>query len=387
MWRFIGLAAVIVVVVGLGLSFIEVSNGEISANVIVSFPETDLSNYAQAIEPWDWQFPHDHGAHPEFQTEWWYYTGNLAAEDGRRFGFQFTVFRRAIQPLLVTTDSEWRSNQVYMAHFTVSDVEAEQFYHGERYSRGGAGLAGAAVDPLYRVWLEDWQVQALNEGATLLQMQAAADDFAIDFTLEQTKPPAFQGNNGLSAKSAEVGNASYYYSLTRLMTEGTITIGDEAYAVEGFTWMDHEFSTSALGDDAQGWDWFGLIFDEGYELMVGQIRNVDQTLSPIFGGLLVDPEGNTLYLAADTFNIEALDTWQSEHTGAVYPSGWLITIEADAIGQADDIELQLTPLALDQELNTGNIAYWEGAVQVEGDFNGYGYAELTGYTQAMTGRF
>ncbi len=387
MWRFVGLAVVSVVVVGLGLSLIEVNDGEISANVVMAFPETDLAQYAQAIEPWDWQFPRDHSTHPEFQTEWWYYTGNLAAEDGRRFGFQFTVFRRALQPLLATTNSEWRSNQVYMAHFTVSDIEAEQFYHGERYSRGGAGLAGAEVDPLYRVWLEDWEVQAINENATLLQMRAALDDFAIDFTLEQTKPPAFQGDKGLSSKSTAIGNASYYYSLTRLITKGTMIIGDEAYAVEGFTWMDHEFSTSALGKDAKGWDWFGLIFDEGYELMVGQIRNTDQTVSPIFGGLLVDPEGNTLYLAADTFNIEALDTWQSKHTDAVYPSGWTITIEADVLGQADIIELHLTPLVLDQELNTGNIAYWEGAVQVKGDFNGYGYAELTGYTQAMTGRF
>ena len=387
MWRFIGLGIVIIIVAGLGFSLIDVSTGEISADVVIEFPETDTSQFAQAIDPWDWQFPRDHGAHPKFQTEWWYYTGNLADEDGRRFGFQFTVFRRAIQPLTIASDSEWRSRQVYMAHFTVSDPDNENFYHSERYSRGGAGLAGAEGEPTYRVWLEDWEVMATNEDATQLKMNATTQDVAIDFTLEQTKPPAFQGENGLSSKSAEVGNASYYYSLTRLLTEGTLTIDDMRYEVTGLTWMDHEFSTSALGADAQGWDWFGLIFDEGYELMVGQIRNIDDSHSPIFGGLLVYPDGNTLYLPADTFTIEAINTWRSPHTDAVYPSGWTITIDGARLDQNNDIELRVIPLAEDQELNTGDIAYWEGAVQVEGSFNGYGYAELTGYTDAMTGRF
>ena len=382
MWRFVLLGLVVIVIVLFGFSLVDMGEGDVSATALISSPEMDTSGYAQAVDPWGWQFPRDHGPHPEFQTEWWYYTGNVVNDTGRRFGFQFTIFRRAITPTTVNTGSEWRTGQVYMAHFTISDIADEAFYHGERYSRGSADLAGATVDPVYRVWLEDWQVQALNTDVTLKQITAMGDGFGIDVTLEQVKPIAFQGDNGLSPKSKEPGNASYYYSLSRLVTSGTVTIGTESFAVSGNTWMDHEFSTSALSQNAVGWDWFGLIFDEGYELMVGKIRRTDIGREPGFGGLLIFPDGSTRYLEASDFEIEASGTWESPHTGAVYPAGWTITIQTDDL----DKRLRVTPLMSDQELHNGDIAYWEGAVRVEGDFNGYGYAELTGYADVMTGR-
>jgi predicted secreted hydrolase len=393
MWRFIGLGFAVILIVVAGLSLIEGGDGDISASAAMTLPDLDISGYARTNGPRAWTFPDDHGAHPEYQTEWWYYTGNLADRNGRRFGFQFTIFRRAISPYPTESDSEWRTGQIYMAHFTVSDIETGQFFYDQRFARGGANLAGATVRPRYRVWLEDWQIVAQNDSATQLQILAQSADFAVELSLEQIKPPALQGDNGLSAKSNQPGNASYYYSLSRLTTEGTVTIHSQAYTVTGNTWMDHEFSTSALGADARGWDWFGLIFDNNTELMIGQIRLIDGGREPAFGGLLIYPDGTTRQLEASDFVIEPTMTWESPHTGAVYPAGWHVTVhdlsvDASARFQdGGDLRFTITPLMADQELYGANVAYWEGAVRVQGEVTGYGYGELTGYAGSMTGRF
>ena len=384
-WRIAGILLGVLLVVVFGLSLVEPA-GDTALRARTQFeaaaPPGTINGYARAIEPWDWQFPRDHGAHPDFQTEWWYYTGNLATADGRRFGYQFTIFRRAISPRQPLSDSEFRTRDIYMAHFTISDIASEDFYHAVRFSRAAAGLAGADADPVYRVWLEDWQVAAENDDATLQRIEAAADGFALNIQLEQVKPPALQGERGLSPKSGEIGNASYYYSLTRLAAEGTIHIGGEAFAVDGSSWMDHEFSASALGKDAQGWDWFGLIFDNNTELMVGQIRQSDGALEPAFGGLLVYPNGSTRYLRSQDFIIQPTDFWVSPHTDAEYPAGWDIEILGDG-----GFNFTVAPLQADQELHGSDIAYWEGAVSISGDVRGYGYAELTGYAGSMQNRF
>lgn len=386
-WRWVGIGAAALAVIIFGFSLIDASSeGPVEAQAVFTAVEADLSGYARAIGPWDWQFPRDFGPHPEFQTEWWYYTGNVRTDDGRRFGYQFTIFRRAITPEAHASASEWRSNQLYMAHFALADVDGGQFLHQQRYSRAGAGLAGATVDPRYRVWLEDWEVIALDDDARLTRIVADAGDFAVDLTLEQIKPPALQGEGGLSPKSEEPGNASYYYSLSRLLTAGTITVGGQPFAVSGATWKDHEFSTSALGPDAQGWDWFGLHLDDGRELMLGRIRLKDGDREPAFGGLLVEADGRTRYLPAESFTLEPTSFWTSPHTGAQYPANWRIQID---LGGGAPLNLTLTPLLADQELHSGGsgVDYWEGAVRIGGDVTGYGYAELTGYVQEMAGRF
>jgi predicted secreted hydrolase len=396
MWKFGVVGIVILVVVAIGFSMIEGRSPEIGAQAqFLALSVSDLTGYERATDPYDWRFPRDHGAHETFQTEWWYYTGNLATEDGRHFGYQFTVFRRAITPqqnLTVDTESsEWRTNQVYMAHFTVSDIATPRFFHDERYSRGGAGLAFALPSDIqpdagYQVTLENWTVEQTAPEVYHITAQSE-QGFGVDFTLDQARPPALHGDNGLSPKSPETGNASYYYSLSRLETSGTINIDGEAFDVTGTSWMDHEFSTSALGLNALGWDWFGLQFDDGRDLMVGKIRLLNGGREPAFGGLLVEADGSTIPLASDAFEIEATGEWTSPHTGATYPAGWTITVDAEAIGAEDDLRFSVTPLADDQELNSGAIAYWEGAVQLSGDVTGYGYAELTGYASTMTGRF
>jgi len=393
MWKFITAGLIALAITVGGFSLIDAGGGQVTASAAIAAPQTSIDGFTRAETPLDWQFPRNYGAHDDYQTEWWYYTGNVKTDDGRHFGYQFTVFRRAMTPQSVSTASEWRTNQVYMAHFTVSDIEAQRFYHEERYSRGGAGLAGALPnndqpDANYHVFLEDWAVQATDDSHTVYTIRAASPKgFAVDLTLTQAKAPALQGEGGLSAKSAEAGNASHYYTLSRLLTEGTITVGDESFSVSGTTWKDHEFSTSALGTNALGWDWFGLQFDDNRELMIGQIRLLDGGREPAFGGLLVLEDGATVYLPSESFTIESTGTWSSPHTGAVYPSGWDVTVAGAAIGQAENLRFTVTPLQLDQELHSGDIAYWEGAVALSGDVTGYGYAELTGYAQTMTGRF
>lgn len=384
MGRILIIGVVMAAVTLFGFSLATVGGGgQVTANAVLEMPPQDISGFARALEPYEWQFPDDFGAHPDFQTEWWYYTGNLFGDNGERFGFQFTIFRRALSTTPAESTSEWRADQIYMAHFTVSHVTGGKFYHEERYSRGSAGLAGATTDPRYHVWLEDWQILAQDDAATVTTIQAASAEFAVDLMLTQVKPPALQGDNGLSPKSDEPGNASYYYSLSRLLTTGTVTVAGKAYPVEGVSWKDHEFSTSALGSAAQGWDWFGLIFDNNTEVMLGQIRQADGGKEPAFGGLFIYPDGSTRYLDADDFTITPLATWTSPHTGAVYPSGWDIVIAAQ------DLQLAFTvlPAMADQELHSSAIAYWEGAVNVNGDVTGVGYAELTGYTSSMQGRF
>ena len=382
-WRTFILLLLIGLVVLFGISLYEPPGGAtLTAHTRLEAPPQDPSGFARAIEPWDWRFPRDHGAHPNFQTEWWYYTGNAATAAGRRFGYQFTIFRRAISPLATASESEFRANDIYMAHFTVSDIANADFYHDLRYARGGAGLAGASVEPFYRVWLEDWQVFATDDNANKTQITAASADYAIDLRLYQMKHPALQGDGGLSPKSGEVGNASYYYSLSRLLTEGTITIGDQAFDVSGFSWMDHEFSTSALGENARGWDWFGLIFEDNTEVMVGQIRQIDGGIEPTFGGLYIYGDGSTRYLDSANFTIATTDTWRSPHSEAVYPAGWEIAVRGE-----DGFSIFVSPLAADQELHSADIIYWEGAVAISGDKRGYGYAELTGYASSMQNRF
>ncbi len=355
---------------------------DVGAGTVVLPPELDAEGFARAVEPWAWEFPRDHGPHEAFQTEWWYFTGNLATGDGSRFGFQFTIFRRAIATGPVESPSEWRANQVYMAHFTVSDVTGDAFLQAERFGRGAVGLAGAETLPRLRVWVGDWAVQADDGAVSTLTIRAAAEGFAIDLALTPLKPPSFHGENGLSRKGPETGNASYYYSFTRLATTGTVTINEVDYSVAGSSWMDHEFGTSALSAGAAGWDWFGLHLDDGRDLMVGQIRRQDGSVEPNFGGLLVLADGTTRYLPASAFSITPRGDWQSRESGATYPAGWELVVDLEG----GPLRLSLEPLLANQEV-LGSVIYWEGAVRVTGDATGMGYAELTGYAQPLKGLF
>jgi len=365
-------------------------------------PTADLSGFARANTPIPFEFPADHGAHPDYQTEWWYYTGNLATVDGRRFGFQLTFFRRALLPASQTParQSQWASGQVYMAHFAVTDIGGDRFQAFERLSRGAAGLAGAQPSPQslrrpFRVWLEDWQVAqetSITSQCPSPELQpcayrltASSGDVALSLDLIDTRGPALQGDQGYSRKGDEPGQASFYYSLTRLQASGTVTIDGREYPVTGWSWMDHEWSTSALATNQVGWDWFSIQLDNDLDLMVFQIRRADGSIDPFSSGLLIYPDGRTRPLGRDAFSIEVTQQWQSPHSQARYPAGWVVRIP-----QAD-LTLEITPHIADQELNL-SYAYWEGAVSVQAQYKGApitgnGYVELTGYSASMGGEF
>lgn len=336
--------------------------------------------FRRAIEPRAFAFPEDHGPHPEFRNEWWYVTGNLDADDGSRFGFELTIFRFALAPDAPASPSAWRTNQVYVAHFAITDAARSRFHAAERYARGAVGLAGARAEP-FRVWLGDWEIGTLGatDAGERWRLAAGGDGFSIDVRLDALKSPVLNGVDGLSQKSGERGNASYYYSMPRWDTVGTITIADDQYAVTGLSWLDREWSTSALAPDQRGWDWFALQFTDGTDLMFYNLRGTDGTQDPASAGTWIAADGTSRYLARDDVEIDVTGTWRSP-AGGTYPAAWNVRIPAL------DLDVSIRPVIPDQELFT-IVRYWEGAVDVAGTregraLEGRGYVELTGYADA-----
>ncbi len=341
--------------------------------------------YALADAPREFSFPRDHGPHPEFRNEWWYLTGNLEDDRGRRFGYEFTVFRFSLSPEAagLSGASAWKTNQVYIAHFAVTDAERETFHVEQRYARGAVGLAGAQDSP-FRVWIEDWSLA--DDPGFIGTGRPAADwllvvpgqDLGLRLTLRAVKPVVLNGAGGLSRKSAEPGNASYYYSIPRLESRGRLNIGERTYIVSGESWLDREWSSGVLSADQQGWDWFALQLSDGSELMFFELRKVDGSRDRFSAGTLVAANGESVHLDADEVVVRVTGEWQSPR-GGTYPGRWALEIPSQ------DLSLTIDPVIPDQELVT-TVRYWEGAVDVRGtrggeSLEGRGYVELTGYAR------
>lgn len=340
--------------------------------------------FARADGPREWHFPEDFGPHPSFQTEWWYYTGNLQSEEGQRFGYMLTIFRRGLLPPQEqpVRASNWAASEVYMGHFALTDINGKEHHSFERFSRGAAGLAGAASNPLH-VWLENWDIQARPGGAT--RLQAEAQGIKIDLLLQDDRGIILHGEEGYSQKGLEAGNASYYFSQTRLETSGKVSLSGHDFPVHGLSWMDHEFSTNALSQGQVGWDWFSLQLEDGTDLMVYRIRRRDGSASPFSSGTLILPGDDAISLNPKDYIIEVHDTWRSPHTGAEYPSSWTVSVPSHGL------KLEVEPVLANQEMDVSYV-YWEGAVQVSGQHDGQatsgrGYVELTGYLESLEGDF
>jgi predicted secreted hydrolase len=347
-------------------------------------PGPGLSGFARATEPRRFHLPEDHGPHFAFQTEWWYYTGNVVAADGRRFGFQVTFFRRGLSPGPPPQAEGLSTNQVYFAHFALTDVGEGRHRFAERFDRGAGGLAGARGEP-FVVWLEDWRAEATNADGSTVRITARDGEVALDLALEARKPLVAHGNRGLSPKGDEPGNASYYVGYTRLGARGRIGADVREADVTGEAWFDHEWSTSALDPGAVGWDWFSLQLDDGRELMDFQVREDDGSVKAASGGTLVERDGGTRRLSRADVTLEVLGRWTSPLTGAVYPSRWRLRVPSGGL------DLLVEPWLEAQEMRT-SFLYWEGAVRVSGvaagrPVAGQGYAELTGYARSMQGVF
>lgn len=348
-----------------------------------AFPTPDQTKFEHAGQIREFRFPVDHGAHPDFQTEWWYFTGVLQGDSGKKFGYQLTFFRRALIPQsqVETRTSDLAVDQIYMAHFAVTDIAADHFHATQRVARGDGRSAGVTVDPFIEVWLDDWDIKQVN--GTEFKLLAKADNIGIDLILDDRTGVQLQGYAGLSRKSATT--ASYYYSIPVLNTNGTINLDGKVVTVYGSSWMDHEFSTSALAPDQVGWDWFALHLDNEQEIMVYTIRKNDGSIDPYSSGTIMQKGQSPIPITLLEFDITRTNAWKSPHSGAGYPSGWKLSIPSK------NIELTISPYIKDQELNL-SFTYWEGAVDIQGTINGKpvhgsGYVELTGYASSMNGQF
>jgi predicted secreted hydrolase len=321
-------------------------------------------------------FPEDHGPHPGFRNEWWYFTGNLETDRGRRFGYQLTFFRLALSPHPAIRSSRWGANEVYMAHFALTDMEGRQFHSWERFSRVALGLAGAGGVPL-NIHLDDWSATETGVTPWSLRLAAMERDAAIELDIRSLKPVVLHGKRGLLRKGNSPGNASYYYSITRLATAGTIRIGEETFQVTGLTWLDREWSTSNLEQEQIGWDWFALQLDDGRDVMLYRMRRRDGGPDPWSSGTLVATDGTTRHLTGKDVRIDVADWWQSPASGIRYPSRWRMLIPTG------NLDLEIVPRLDRQELLT-TFRYWEGAVKAkgvgQGSPGGIGYVELTGYS-------
>ncbi|HET8924307.1 MAG TPA: lipocalin-like domain-containing protein [Candidatus Acidoferrum sp.] len=339
------------------------------------------AQYRVALPGYHFEFPRDYFSHRDFQTEWWYYTGNVKSPDGHRFGFELTFFRQAVSRDPAKT-AAWDVEDLYLAHLALSDLDGGQFYHTERTNRAGPGIAGAS-ESIGRIWNGNWQIQW---DAGDQKLQAIDKRFELRLNLHAEKLPVIHGENGVSQKAEGPGRASHYISFTRLATSGSIALRGKKFAVNGTSWMDHEFFTHQLDSNQTGWDWLSLQLGDSTELMLFHIRHKDGLIDPYSAGTYVDAQGKSTHLRADDFTLQPLEEkWASPITRATYPVHWKIVIPKLAI----ELDV-ITPLK-SQEL-TGNSkfapAYWEGAIVLTGRRNaqpltGVGYLEMTGYDRPV----
>jgi predicted secreted hydrolase len=353
---------------------------------VVLGDDPSTPSFQPAAAGYRYEFPKDHGSHPAFRTEWWYYTGHLQTKDGRTFGFELTFFRRAIPPDEVKTQpSQWSVNQLYLAHFAVTDIAGRRFHFSEKLSRAGLGKAGAEESHLH-VWIDDWRAEASADGTGSHTLFARGGALALALTLRPTKPLVIHGRDGISRKGAGAGQASHYYSFTRLATVGSLSINGERFDVTGTSWMDHEFGSADLGEDLVGWDWFAIQLADNSELMLYRLRRADGSSDPASSGTVVSSDGQARHLSVADISIEATGTWTSPESKATYPNKWRLAIPSL------DLSLDVVPLLEQQELRTSRstrVTYWEGAVAVSGmkqsrPVKGQGYVELTGYAVRLT---
>ena len=377
--------------------------------------EGENDGFERATRPRELRFPADHGPHPRFRNEWWYFTGNLNDAAGRAFGYQLTFFRTALAPggggvaesearsrdetghgtappaspgaepgsgsesppAPDVGRSAWRSRQIYMAHFTLTDIEEQRFFAFERLSRGALELAGARADP-FRVFLEDWSASG-PPGTWPVRLRASQDAIGIDLNVSPSKPLVLQGERGFSRKTADGSSASHYYSATRLETAGILRLGGESHEVGGTSWLDREWSSGGLSPDQLGWDWFALQLDSGHDLMWYRLRGRTPAATHS-SGAWVPPSGAARSLPHGAASVRVTDHWRSTHGGTTYPAAWELDLPSERVS------LQIHPRVADQELRVA-LRYWEGAVEVQGQVagrpvRGVGYVELTGYADA-----
>ena len=373
----------------------------------------DEPPFKQAIKPITFSFPADHASHAGYQTEWWYLTGNLKDEKGHEFGYQFTIFRRAMAPKDAKErgrKSAWAADDFYLLHLAISDIDGKVHADYESLERGTLGIAGATdvsellkerhavsfpdpkmidypkdkPEPFVRVWTKDSSLDRFRNG---WHLKASSARIGFDFDLAETSQKmssiVLHGKSreeGLSRKGPKPGQASYYYSVPRLDTKGTLTLDGKKYQIGGLSWMDHEFGSNQLSPDQAGWEWFSIQLDNGIEIMLYVLRNKDGSIEPSSSGTWVDQAGSEGHIKVEQAMLKPGRIWKSQASGAEYAVEWTLHLPLG--------ELRLKSALDDQEFHSkqgAGMNYYEGAIRVEGTHDGKpvkgeGYLEITGKT-------
>jgi predicted secreted hydrolase len=361
--------------------------------ILTSFTSTlPGQDFKRALPGRTFSFPQDHFSHPEFKTEWWYYSGHLYSQEKKSYGYQLTFFRTGLTRETKHQKSKWSIQDLYFAHLAITDESNNRFQSLEKISRGSLGEAGASPyktgEKTFRIWIEDWSIEGKGPGVQNHYLKAGDKKFGIELMLTPEKNPVIHGQNGISQKAEGEGYASHYYSIPRLKTEGRIFLQNKEVPVRGTSWMDHEFGSSQLREYQAGWDWFSIQLDRGLELMFYQIRHRDGKIDPYSSGTIIFPDGTYQHLPKKEFQIEVLDQWKSSKSGAIYPCKWRIKVPGR------QIDLTISPTVKNQELTTREstrVTYWEGSVRVDGKYHddsikGMAYVELTGYAEPLSGK-
>jgi predicted secreted hydrolase len=329
-----------------------------------------------ALPGYHFKFPQDHFNHPEFETEWWYYTGNLHSADGHRYGYELTFFRQANRAAPLS-NSVWNPKDLYLGHLALSDIDGQKFEHTERLNRAGPGLAG-------QCWNGNWRVKWTTDDGRQ-QLQAVGSDFTLTLSLEPSKPFVINGVDGVSQKGPAKGEASHYISFTRLKSEGTLVRGGKNISVSGASWMDHEWFTEKQDPSLQGWDWFAIQLDNEEEIMLYRLRLNSGAVSPYSSGTFVDAKGNARHLSSADFTLTPGGNWRSPNSKATYPLAWHLEVPSLGLKLDEKTELRQQELYTPSSVSPG---YWEGAVSYAGEeqgkvITGRGYLEMTGYLEPL----
>jgi len=339
-------------------------------------PFASGQEYQIARPGYTFAFPRDYFSHEEYQTEWWYYTGNVKSADGHRFGFELTFFRQGVAR--GASSGPWFVRDLWMAHMALSDISGQRFLHEERLNRAGPGVAGVDAQTGL-VWNGNWQARV---GEREEELRGVGDKFGLALKLRPVKQPVIQGQNGASQKAEGSGHASHYFSVTRLLTAGSIEVEGKRYQVEGTSWIDHEFFTGSMAANEAGWDWLSIQLGDGAELMLYRLRHKDGSIDPYSSGSYVDAGGKSQFLSSKDFVMTpAADFWTSPATKATYPLRWHVSIPR--LKMEMDVT---TPLKSQELAGKFGTAYWEGAIDVAGardqsPLGGVGYLEMVGYAE------
>jgi predicted secreted hydrolase len=333
-------------------------------------PVASGTQQAQQLPPV--RFPEDEAAHKDL-TEWWYYTGHLQAKDAQgthTYGFELVIFqalRNGFPP-------------VYAAHFAISDITRGEFHYDQRrVVEPDAFIPNGTSTKGINEYVGDWTIQGLNG---LDHLRAEMQNYAIQLDLRGLKPATLHNGTGLITYG--VAGFSYYYSRTRMAVSGTIVDHNQSYTVTGQAWMDHQWG-NFLSIGGGGWDWYSIQLNNNTEMMLYFLHDANGNTSSTYADY-IGANGQDYLIPVNVIQDTALDHWVSPTTGARYPSGWKLTVNYPHVR----VSLTITPLLKNQELvvfsSTGN-SYWEGAVGIQGQFQGApiqgeGYVELTGYAHA-----